>query len=225
MKKIIAILCGITITTSAFAGSIYEIKATGKTPVIKSTRDAYYKTFTSDKVNGFVNIEINDEGEIESPCDAIFFGTFDGEKKVVKTTLNIEIANIYGKNKNEIELYFTSILDSTEIFFAGIGKLKKEKNAPDLCGDDDQCITFIRIDKINGNYVGITHDVLCDPCDDERTWIFNECLENIDDNGENDVTFGSWNLRYNKKITAKCNDIGFPECIEDRIPNKYKNAE
>ena len=218
-------LCGL-LTVPAFAGDIYTLRLTSKTPVIKQAA-SYYKDFTTVTYNGFINIEYNIDGTIISPSEAILYGTFADGRTVREMTVDLNVSNVYGKNYNKAEVNADCNLDGIMLTLAGIGKCKiKTVEECDACGNIVNCTSPIKLDNITGNFTGLVMDVLCDPCNDNPwTFIFNNCATRLVIAGVIDVMYGSWNMRYNKKLSAECDTVGFPECVMSKIPKAYLPAE
>ena len=226
MKKLMMLtLCGLMMVP-AFAGDVYDLKMSCKTPVIKKAT-SYYKDFTTTTYKGFVNIEYNTDGTIVTPCDAILYGTFADGKETLEVLMDVGVLNVYGKSQNKAEMNAICDLNTVVFTLAGTGNCKVNTTGDsDSCGDPIECVSTIKISSISGDFTGLITDVLCDPCDDNPwTWVFNSCSSELIDQGTVDIIYGSWSMKYNKSLSAKCDDVGFPECVMDKIPKSYLPAE
>lgn len=227
MKKVImAAFCGLMVGAT-IAGDVYDLKLICKTPIIKQTRQGFYKDFKSTTYKGFVNIEYDADGAIVRPSDAILYGAFNEGKAIRNMEMDLSVLNVYGKKQNQAEVNADCDLTAITLTLVGTGKCKiTTVNGCGPCGDPVDCPTTIRLDSIAGNLTGLITDVLCDPCNDNPwTLVFNSCVAELLDPGTVDVIYGSWRMKYNKTLSVKCETMGFPDCVEGKIPATYSVTE
>lgn len=225
MNKYLKILIScIIFTGGAFAGDIYNLVISSKSPVFKRSNNHVYKDFTGSRFNGFINLEYNKDGTVRDECEAVIYGNFPEGKVCRYVIINTAICNIYGKNKDKVEaLFYIDDVDFV-ITLSGTGKIKKQKTTStcSACsvGSDDECSDSIYINNISGNFTG-TISMLCVICGYKPwAWRFNECLSNELVFSVPDALYGSWRIRYNKKLTKTCGD-NFKNGIVNFVPNQY----
>lgn len=220
MKKLMMFITAMLIAGGIFAGDVYALKMTCKTPVIKSGAE-FYKDFASKSYQGFIDVNYNDDGSISNPCVAVVYGDFAGVKSVRVADVNFNVANICGKKMTKIEAGIDIDLDTFTVSLCGVGNCAVKKGAKDACGE--VCLTGYQIAQASGNLTGYVTDVLCDPCGDKSwSWVFNSCAIDGLAEGDTDVVYGNWTIRFNKALTRDCLANGFYDAVYKKIPGIYK---
>lgn len=219
MKKIImAAICSLMVGAS-IAGDVYDLRLVCKMPVIGRAK-LFYKDFKTVRYRGFINVEYDANGTIISPSDAVIYGVFAEGKAKRDMKIDLNVSNIYGKKWDRVEMNIDCQSPTMALTLAGIGNCKITSiNGCNSCSESVDCTKTIKIYSVSGNFTGAVTDVLCGPCDDKPwTLVFNSCASEMLIPGNIDVIFGSWKMKYNKSLSAKCSEVGFLECISNILP-------
>jgi len=225
MHKYLKVLSAcIIFTCSVFAGDIYNLVISSKSPVFKKSNNHVYKDFTGNRFNGFINIEYNEDGTVHNECEAVIYGNFPEGKVCRYVTVNSAICNIYGKNKNKVEVLFYIDDNDFVVTLSGTGKIQKQRTSSTCSscsdGSDGECSEPVYINNVSGNCTGIIR-MLCAICGYKPwAWRFNECLSNELVFASPDTLYGSWRIRYNKRLTQSCGD-NFKHRIVNFVPSQY----
>lgn len=222
LMKMMAIVGMLFASMQAVAGDVYAVKMTCSVPEIKQATQ-YYKEFTTKTYNGYAEVNYAIDGTIETPSVVVLYGKFVEGNAVRTGTLDIAVCNIYGKNKDKVEMTGVCDLGDLVLTLAGKGNRTIESTGVDSCGDTADCSGIVRINTVSGQLTGSIDDVVCDPCGGSMwAWILNNCIDNEPQMAVYDVVTGNWSMRYNKALSVSCSTEGFPACVWDKIPTAYK---
>lgn len=218
MKKLIAALASVAVGVAVAADSVvtnavdvYDLTAKIKTPVIKSSGDAVYKTYATRTLKGHIYATWISEGDDEPYC------VYDVELADGKTAIPFEVLpgaefSVMGKKMNGSAATFE--LENAEadednagycwLAFSGNGSTATQKINTPVClpcgGEATTKTKCLKVSSLSGNVVG---KYSCGCGDVSPAYATAEC-------GADDLTptaingcHGTWTAKYNKKLSYR----------------------